>query len=365
MGVAIAAGVVALAAGIGSAYMKGDAARKAANAKKDAIGMVERINVGSEQDIALRYDRNRFKNQLDLQKEFDPVTGQIREAGLKGVLAGIDSPDDEKALALARTLADENIDKDPGIEAIKTKLIDDALADLERGAELPPEFQAELVRSGMEAGASSGLGFAKGAAGEQASRRLLGEAGIALKSQRQQTAAGAATLGMDLSATRANILSSVAGLLTNLTAAKFGKSMAGVELANATMPEAGLSGADAVNLDLARINQQQQLTLALGDIEASKRMAQGEMYAEMIGSAGNAVGGMLGGMGGLGGGGGSAGGMLGGLFGGGGVGTTQVATSGSAGSLGNTWYQIGSGWAARRNARNQGPYYGPGYGPGS
>lgn len=288
MGIAIAA---AAALAIGGAYMAGDAKRKAAGAMKDAIGNVERISVASEDDIARKYDRRRFEGQLALQKELDPKAAALREGGIDTMLANLSNADDETALNLVRRLAEENGTEDPAVVAIKDKILSDAMTDLEAGAKLSPDFQAELVRSGLETGAGAGFGISPGSGAGRQSRELLGAAGIALKQQRTENAQGAAEFATSLSTARANILSGVAASLSNLTNNQFNKGQTAAGVGYSLVPEYGLSGADAVNLDLARINQQQQLTMAAGNVEAQKRTAQGEMYQSMMSSASSALGG--------------------------------------------------------------------------
>lgn len=280
----------ALAIG-GGAYMAGDAKRKAAGAMKDAIGNVERISVASEDDIARKYDRRRFEGQLALQKELDPKAAALREGGIDTMLANLSNADDETALNLVRRLAEENGTEDPAVVAIKDKILSDAMTDLEAGAKLSPDFQAELVRTGLETGAGAGFGISPGSGAGRQSRELLGAAGIALKQQRTETAQGAAEFATSLSTARANILSGVAASLSNLTNNQFNKGQTAAGVGYSLVPEYGLSGADAVNLDLARINQQQQLTLAAGNAESQKRLAQGEMYQSMMSSAASALGG--------------------------------------------------------------------------
>lgn len=310
MGAALlAVGLAAAAAG--SAYAKGDAARKAGNKMKDAIGRVERIDVAKEQEIAQNYDRERFKGQLALQAELDPKAAALRTEGMDALLASLSDPNETKALELVSKLADEVGTESPAIKALREKIVTDALSELELGAELPADFQAELVRTGLEAGARSGLGVAKGSGGEQASRRLLGEAGVALKQQRTENAEGALTLDSNINAARTNILTNTAAMLSNLVNSRAGKAQQAATMGYSLVPEYGLSGADAVNLDLARINQKQQLELALGSVEAQKALAKGEMIAGFIGAGGQAFSGIMGGMGGGGASGGGGSGIMG------------------------------------------------------
>ena len=286
--------VVALAGAVGSAAAKGDAARKAANSRLDAIRAMEDIIPGEENELARNADTERFAGQLALQGALDPTVSKIREAGAQGVLDSLDTPQDANARALADKLAAENMEPDKGLEALKDKLLADAQADLDRGAELSPDFQAELVRSGLEGAGAAGFKAAPTGGAARSARTLLGAAGVALKEQRRKAAVETAGTVSDLQTARAGILGRIVPTLTSLgdaTAARAGKAFG---MANEAMPEYGLSGTEMVNLDLARINQQNKKMAAIGGLNAEKAVAQGQMYSEMIGAGSDFAGSMLG-----------------------------------------------------------------------
>lgn len=288
------AGVVGIVGAVGQAAVKGDAARKAANARLDAIRQMEDLNIQTEQGIARTADKERFQGQLDLQREVDPTVAAMREKGAKGILDSLDTKQDESARALADTLASENAQEDPKIVALKNKLLEDAQAELDRGADLPPELQAEMIQSGLETAGSAGFAAAPKGGAARSAKTLLGAAGLALKEQRRQAAISSAGAVSDLSTARANILARIVPTLTSLgdaTAARAGKAFL---TANQSIPEYGLSGAEMVNLDLARINQKNQKLAQMGGIESEKRLAQGQMYSEMIGSVSQGLGGVMG-----------------------------------------------------------------------
>lgn len=288
--------VVAAAGAIGGAIAKGDAARKAANARLEAVRAMEDIVTADENQLARTADTERFAGQLALQKELDPTVAKIREAGAQGVLASLDTSQDANARALADKLASENLEPDKGLEALKTKLLADAQADLDRGAQLDPAFQSELVRSGLESAGASGFKAAPSGGAARSARSMLGAAGIALKEQRRKAATETAGAVSDLQTARANILGRIIPTLTSLgdaTAARAGKAFG---MANEAMPEYGLSGTEMVNLDLARINQQNKKMGLIGGLNAEKAIAQGQMYSEMIGAGANAVGSIVGGL---------------------------------------------------------------------
>lgn len=288
--------VVALAGAVGGAVAKGDAARKAANSRLDAVRAMEDIDPSGSNDMARTADTERFIGQLALQGTVDPTVAAVREAGAQGVLKSLDTPQDANARALADKLASENLEPDAKLEALKEKLLADAQADLDRGATLSPDFQAELVRTGLEGAGAAGFKAAPSGGAARSARTLLGAAGIALKEQRRQSAVSSATAVTGMQETRAGILARIIPTITQLgdsTAARAGKAFG---MANEAVPEYGLTGAEMVNIDLARINQQNKKMALIGGLNAEKAIAQGQMYSEMIGAGTNAAGSILGGM---------------------------------------------------------------------
>lgn len=288
--------VVGAVGAIGGSALMGDAARKAANARLEAIRAMEDINPSNENTIARGADTERFAGQLALQGALDPTVAAIRERGAQGVLDSLDTPQDANARALADQLAKENAAPDANLEALKTKLLADAQADLDRGAQLDPSFQAELVRSGLESSGAAGFKAAPSGGAARSARTLLGAAGVALKEQRRKAAIESAGAVSDLQTARTNILSRIIPTLTGLGDATAARSGRAFGVANDAVPEYGLSGSEMVNIDLARINQQNQKQAMIGGINAEKATAQGQLFSGMIGAGANAAGSILGGM---------------------------------------------------------------------
>jgi hypothetical protein len=90
-------------------------------------------------------------------------------------------------------------------------------------------------------------------------------------------------------------------------------------LANATLPESGLSGQDVVNLQLAQIAGKSKLAGQRAGLKAQKALTAGQFQSELIGAGVKGVTSVAGGLGGIGGG---AGGATGGLLGVGGTGAS-------------------------------------------
>jgi hypothetical protein len=206
-------------------------------------------------------------------------------------------------------------------------LIKQANADLANGASLPPSFQAELVKAGLEnAGTAGGNASSSGAAGTNI-RQLLGLQGIQLQQSRANEAQNLMGTASNLQGARQATLTNLATLDDNLRQQRFNRGYAAAQLGSSSIPTIGLSGGDAVNMDIGNINQKNQVTLGMGGLDAQKALVNGQMWQSIIGSGSNAIGSILGGMGG-----GAAGGMLSGLTSGGSAagGTTAAMNSGSS-----------------------------------
>lgn len=303
-----AGAALGLIGGVASSVIEGDAKRKAANKRLDAIRAMEDIDPKKLNALALEADKTRFREQLALQRAEDPTMAAVRERGARGLLESFDTQADKDAETLAGVMASEAGADQSKMEAVKGKLLDDAIKELEAGATLPPEFQAELVRTGLETGARAGFRpEARGGAARSA-RELLGSAGIALKEQRRQSAISSAGAVSSLNEARANILSKVIPTLQSIGGEKQRRAGFAFAVANEAVPEAGLSGAEMANIDLARIQQQNQKQQMIGGLQAEKALGQGQMWSGIIGSATGAAGGLMGG------GGGKAGGNLGSII---------------------------------------------------
>lgn len=281
--------------GIATSIIGADAKRKAANQRIEAIKSMENIDPQKAAQLALDTDKTRFREQLKLQREQDPTLASVREKGAAGLLGAFDTESDASAEVLAKTLATEAGADQTSIETLKSKLIEDARKDLEAGAELPPEFQAELLRSGFEQGAQAGFRPSNKGGAARTARTMLGSGGLALKEQRRQSAVSSASAVADLSTARMNILSRVIPTLQSIGGEKQRRAGFAFALANEAVPEAGLSGTEMANLDLARIHQQNQKQGMIGGLQAEKTLARGEMWSGIIGSAtGGASGGATG-----------------------------------------------------------------------
>src|SRR5882672_11076583 len=116
--------------------------------------------VGSQ---ARKADIARAQARLRLQGQIDPELLKQRYASEKAIsdrLAGLTGDQSDK---IAQAAASEALTGTKGIEDVKTKLISSAMDELNAGATLPPDVQAELVQSGLErTGQTSGSATTRG-----------------------------------------------------------------------------------------------------------------------------------------------------------------------------------------------------------
>jgi hypothetical protein len=284
-GVAIGAGLAVSAAGlVGSTLLQGAAQSKAAKERLAALSRLESLVPGIENIAARKADTERLAGQLKLQRELDPAAATLRESSLREAARGLDTEQDQAAASLGLDFYRENRSEDPQILALKTRLLADAREALDAGATLPAEFQAELVRTGLERVGQAGIvPTAKGAAG-QTTRRLIGSAGIALQEQRRLRAVSDIAAAQDITKTRANILGSMIPLLQSIGTTRSARALAGAQVGNSLVPEFGLSGRELVSLNLERVNQKNAALLGEGDVRASKALSHGQMLSGLLGA---------------------------------------------------------------------------------
>lgn len=320
----VVAGVAATAAA-GAAYAKKEAADKAAHAQKSALKGQAKI-LGNELSYsrvnqqAVQAERERARARIALQEEIDPELAQLRQLGKQQLLAQAQQPEaSRESVQVAKQLFQENIKPSEGLEKLKDQIIGRAQEKLNQGATLPPEFQAELVRAGVSQGAQAGLKPTQSTVGGRL-YQALGSAGIALQAQREQEAQNLAQTAAGLQDSRARILESIFPTISQTEATQRGVAAATFGVGDQTMPQAGLTGAEAANLQINRGNALIKIRGKRGDVSAQQALAHGEANAAYIKAAGSFATSALGAYGGGGGGGGGGGTAFGG-----GQGTTSQA----------------------------------------
>jgi len=238
-------------------------------------------------------DVARAKARLELQGVIDPMLLQQRYDAQKAIsdrLAGLTGDASDQVAAVA---AQEAIRGVPGLDDIKARLIDSAMSELNAGATLPPDVQAELMQAGLErTGQMSGSATAGGPGGNIL-RELIGTAALKLKSDRQTRATQLAQAAQDMDAKRQAILGSLFPSLAAQSLSKLGATQGILTQSNAMRPESGLGGSDIANLWLARVGATNKLDQRIADIGASGTMGAAEQWGRAIGGAGSAAGSLL------------------------------------------------------------------------
>lgn len=292
MSMGIVATVAVTAASAYSAYSKGQAAKKAANMRVAALDQVKELDIPGIQTAAQKADAERFKGSLDLQRKEDPMAAEARAKGLEGLVSSISGEEDAQSkTALEKALATQNLTADQ-TAALKQALLDNAKTALAQGASLPPEFQAELVRTGLEQTGTAGLTPDRQGASGQTLRKLVGSAGLQLQEQRRQQAIGTVAAVDQSNLSQASILSNLAQSFQGLINSRASRAAGAASVGQSLLPAFGLTGGDISNMMVANTNLKNSVTLAKGDAMAQKALASGAMKAELAGVAASAVGGL-------------------------------------------------------------------------
>lgn len=277
---------------IAAAKMQADAIKKATQMQIDALER-QRAFVYSELDpskiggAAAAADIDRAEQRLALQSQTDPDLLAARYKAEHAILGDFDALGNPRSDVnkVSEQATQEALKGVPGMQEAKQQLVDAALKELSLGATLPPDVQAELVKSGLETsgmttGAASPQGF-----GGQILRQILGTAGVALQKQRQDQAAGLLGQAQNLEQSRQSILGT---LFPNLSATQLNtlKAKQGVlEQSNKMVPEVGLGGSDIANLWLARVGATNQLAQSAADAAARGATGQAQAWQTGFGAA--------------------------------------------------------------------------------
>lgn len=299
-GIAVAATVAVGAAA--SAYAKKKAADQAAKAQKNAISQQEellrrKLDPGALNRLAQQTDKERALNRIELQKEVDPEIAKLREFSKQRLLDLAQQPESSRQTTqVANQLFQEGIKEDPRITALKDSIINRAQEDFNAGATLPPDFQAELIRAGIGQGAQAGVGTAGRTVGGLTSR-LLGSAGINLQNQRTAEAVALTGAAQQLTDARQRILANIFPTVKATEDAAAGRATAGLGIAESLLPESGLTGTQAADIQIAQTKGQANLLGQRGNIRAQQAVDQGQFAAGLIGAGTSLVSGVAGGAG--------------------------------------------------------------------
>jgi len=316
MGAAAGAMVLGAVGSIVQSQLTMDANDRAHQKLSKAIHAQKGVDLDVAQEMSAKADTAKFKNQLDVQKQYDPLIASLRDAGA-GALADLLTNDLHKNQedSVLATMVKEGTTVDAKRNAVRDLLLDKAKENLDLGAKLSPEYQAELIRSGLSTG--SGIRpTAEGPVGVH-TRELLGVQGEQLKMVRQAQAQSQVQTVTSMDQARANILANLVPALSQVQTGRAQRAGAAISLSDMLKPNIGMTGNDVVNLHLQNIALENRKAMAMGELGAWKSTADAASTNQMI-QTGTGLGmSMLAGAGGGAGGGamgGAGGGMLGSLL---------------------------------------------------
>jgi hypothetical protein len=205
---------------------------------------------------------------------------------LSNQLSGIGNSASDEVAAQA---ASEALTQTPGAAEGKAQLIQAALKNLQAGATLPPDLQAELMQAGLQqsagvTGGAPGAGAASGGTTSSILTRVLGSAGVNLQQQREQQAQQLLTSASNLDAQRAQILGNLFPKLQQQQMGNISGTAGVLSLGNSMLPQAGLSGTQVASDWLARVGAMNQLSGQKAAVQAQGALATGQANANMWGS---------------------------------------------------------------------------------
>lgn len=307
VGVAAAvAGAVVAAGAAASAVVKKNAADKAASAQKKGIEQQNQLLKGNMNPdklniLATRFDEARAKNRIEFQKEIDPELAALRQKGKEELLAQANlNQETTQSGQVASELFRSVKEADPRMEALKDSLITKAQESINAGATLPPEYQAELVRAGLNEGSAAGIGLDKSTIGGGVAR-VLGAAGLQLEKQRQDQAVELANAAQGITNARVNILATVFPKLRDLESVNRQDALVNFQVGDNALPQVGLTGQDAVNIQIAKTRAKGALLQKSADVKAQQAVDSGQYTGALIGAGTSLVSSALGAYGGGGG----------------------------------------------------------------
>jgi hypothetical protein len=291
------------AGSIVSAQMQADAIEDATRMQIEALEQQRRfvfqnLKPSRVSEAARAADVERAEQRLALQQRIDPALLATRFVSQEKLFElareGAESAGDQVAAQLFEEVSGA---PDARLEQLRGTLLDQALDEIEAGATLPPDVQAELVQAGLEGAGTVGAGSdVRGLAGKL-TRKLIGSEALNLKKARQDQAIRLGQASEDITARRLGILGSVFPALKNLQTQNIQQQQALFQTANQAVPEAGLGGSDVANIFLARVGATNQLAQSAADAAARGAIQQAGALQQMVGGVTAAAGGVTRGVG--------------------------------------------------------------------
>lgn len=235
-------------------------------------------------DAAKGADIQRVQDRLALQSQTDPALLRLRYQAQNDLLNQAGQIGQGTPNALAQQAADEIMQSGGATNSLRDRLLQSAQQELDLGATLPPDLQAELVQSGLEkAGMVSGSASPHGFGGTLV-RKELGAGAIKLQADRQARASAMAGTAASLEAQRQQILGSLFPNINSMKIANLGATAGALGTANQMVPEAGLGGTDIANLWLARVGATNQLNQSAADVAARGATGAATAWNQALGA---------------------------------------------------------------------------------
>jgi hypothetical protein len=282
---------VGLAATAGSAYLGYSSQQKAIKAQQAGLAGVQGVDIPGVDTLASQTDLQKYQDQFQAQARIDPAYASLRSQGAQGVLgalADFANPNSTVNTSIANAAKAVNTNT-PLDQASIQDLITQARQELSLGATLPPEFQAEMVRSGLATGGSvTGNVNGEGATGVGV-RTLLGSAGINLQQQRAQEAEGELGTAQSLQQQQENALNELTQLSQNLNVAKAALGSGAAGMGTAALPSIGLTGSQNAQLSVGNTNLTNQKSVDQGNLAAQGALNQGQFLTSLLGGVSGAL----------------------------------------------------------------------------
>lgn len=329
MPIAVVAAVVAAGAAAGSAAAKQDAERKAINKQKDALKTVQGIDIDAAKKTVADQDLKYYQDSLAGFKQLHPELDQARQSA-EGYLAETfrEDPLAEASRLQKQRVAESEVS--PDAAGLRQELLAKTRENLALGASLPPEYQAELVRAGLESAGTVGIGGNRQGAVTQKLGKLIGSAGLELEANRRAEAAKVLSLDDMLTQSRQQILGNLLSTEAQLVGNKLAVYGQTAQSLNSAVPSVGLRGSDVLGLQLKNLELENAKKIKLGELDAQKALSKGAAISGYIQAGNQLVQGVAGGMGGGASGGGGMGGggfNFGSLFSSAGGGSTMSSAA--------------------------------------
>lgn len=266
-----------------------NAIQEATNWQTKAISQAEN-NVTQNMDpaqvnqVAQQQAASTARASLGLQQQLDPSlygTRYTSEAGMAGAVGDINNPLSQEGQVQATATAGA-LNQPGGLSTGMQDMLDAAHKELQAGATLPADLQAELIQSGLQVGgqAMPGGGARGTGAGGTILSTVLGQAGQQLQFQRQQSASNLLQSASALNTARQNILSNLFPNLKNAQLSNLSANAGAFGVSNAAMPTSGISGSDAANIWLNRIGAQNDLSLQRAQVAATGKLGTAQAQNE-------------------------------------------------------------------------------------